>query len=124
MLFVGEIQTTEPMKYRADLQKMTYQALQKLKIPFWRVETDEAITMEDCVQINQKLNMKMVKTLFLCNRQQTKFYLFVTAGDKPFKSKAFSNALNVTRVSFAPADLMEKMLGTMFLACCWTKTVR
>ncbi|TQX38194.1 proline--tRNA ligase, partial [Clostridioides difficile] len=24
------------------------------------VDTDEAITMEDCVQINKKLNMKMV----------------------------------------------------------------
>jgi Ala-tRNA(Pro) deacylase len=56
--------------------------------------------------------MKMVKTLFLCNRQQTAFYLFITAADKPFRSKEFSNVLEVARVSFAPADLMEKMLGT------------
>lgn len=112
MLFISEIRTTAPTRYQTALQEMTYQALQRLKIPFWRVETDEVITMEDCVQINQKLNMKMVKTLFLCNRQQTEFYLFITAGDKPFKSKEFSNALNVSRVSFAPADLLEKMLGT------------
>lgn len=56
--------------------------------------------------------MKMVKTLFLCNRQQTAFYLFVTVGDKPFKSREFSNALHVSHVSFAPANLLEKMLGT------------
>ncbi|MGE5632757.1 MAG: YbaK/EbsC family protein [Caulobacteraceae bacterium] len=68
--------------------------------------------MEDCIQINKVLNVKVVKTLFLCNRQQTAFYLFVTAGDKPFKTKDFSKALGVARVSFAPADLMEKMLGT------------
>ena len=51
-------------------------------------------------------------TLFLCNRQQTEFYLFITCGDKPFRSKEFSAALHVTRVSFAPANLMESMLGT------------
>lgn len=54
----------------------------------------------------------MVKTLFLCNRRQTLFYLFITAGDKPFKSKDFSTALGVSRMSFAPAELMQKMLGT------------
>ncbi len=68
--------------------------------------------MGDCVQINKALDMKMVKTLFLCDRKQTEFYLFVTTADKPFGAKEFSNALDVSRVSFAPADLMEKMLET------------
>lgn len=70
------------------LQEKTYCALQDRHIPFERVDTDEAITMEDCVQINKVLDMKMVKTLFLCNRQQTAFYLFITTGDKPFKSRS------------------------------------
>lgn len=60
----------------------------------------------------EKLEMKMVKTLFLCNRQKTAFYLFIMAGDKPFSSRDFSNALGVARVSFAPTELMETMLGT------------
>ena len=60
----------------------------------------------------QKLNMKMVKTLFLCNRQKTDFYLFITTGDKQFSSKNYSRALNISRVSFAPAGLMTEMLGT------------
>lgn len=112
MFFVSNIYTTAPDKFDTPLQKETYKVLQNLQIPFERVNTDEAITMDDCVQINKKLDMKMVKTLFLCNRQQTAFYLFITAGDKPFKSKVFSNSLGVARVSFAPSDLMEKMLGT------------
>lgn len=112
MFFVSDIYTTPPDKFDTPLQKETYRVLQNLHIPFERVDTDEAITMEDCVQIDKKFNMKMVKTLFLCNRHQTAFYLFITAGDKPFRSKDFSNALRVARVSFAPADLMEKMLGT------------
>lgn len=49
--------------------------------------------MEDCTAVNERLDMKMVKTLFLCNRQQTEFYLFITCADKPFRSKDFSTAL-------------------------------
>lgn len=57
-------------------------------------------------------DMHMVKTLFLCNRQRTQFYLFITVGDKPFRSKDFSSTLGVARVSFAPLEDMETILGT------------
>lgn len=112
MIYVSEIQTVAPRTFKNDLQKKVYYALASLKIPFERVDTDEVITMDDCAAINEKLNMKMVKTLFLCNKQQTDFYLFITVGNKPFRSKDFSKILNVTRVSFAPSELMETMLGT------------
>lgn len=112
MFYVSNIYQTAPETCQTPLQEKTYQTLERLQIPFERVETDEAITMEDCIQINKKLNMEMVKTLFLCNRQQTAFYLFVTIGSKPFRAKDFSNALGVSRVSFAPITLMEEMLGT------------
>ncbi len=112
MLFISDILTNAPETYKTPLQERAYQALRLLDIPFQRVETDEIITMEDCIQVNRKLRMKMVKTLFLCNRQQSEFYLFVTCGDKPFKSKDFSGALGISRVSFAPPALMEGMLGT------------
>lgn len=68
--------------------------------------------MEDCAQVNERLQMKMVKTLFLCNRQKTSFYLFITCGDKPFRAKDFSHALGISRVSFAPRELMEELLQT------------
>jgi len=112
MIYVSEIQTTAPQTFKTDLQEKVYSTLSNLSIPFERVDTDEVITMDDCVAINEKLNMKMVKTLFLCNKQQTDFYLFITAGSKPFRSKDFSNALNVARMSLAPSELMETMLGT------------
>ena len=112
MFYTSEIYRVAPEKFSTPLQKEVYRTLIELHIPFERVETDEAITMEDCVEIDSKLAMKMVKTLFLCNRQHTAFYLFITAGDKPFRSKDFSAALEVPRVSFAPAELMNTMLGT------------
>ena len=111
MFYVSEIQRTAPAMCKTELQRLVYQTLARLSIPFERVDTQEAVTMEDCVQIDAALGMKMVKTLFLCNRQQTDYYLFITCGDKPFRSKAFSAALGIARVSFAPAEKMESMLG-------------
>ena len=112
MITVSEIQITVPKQFKTQLQEKVYKTLAELQIPYKYVDTDEVITMDDCIAVNEKLNMKMVKTLFLCNRQQTKFYLFITCGDKPFCSKNFSNTLGISRVSFAPAELMETMLGT------------
>lgn len=111
MFYISEIMKTAPKEYKNQLQKETYKALAQLKIPFERVDTDEAVTMDDCILIDQKLNMKMVKTLFLCNRKKTIFYLFITTGEKAFDTKRFSSALGISRVSFAPAEMMEEMLG-------------
>lgn len=111
MFYISEIMTEGPGEYKNRLQRETYKALKELKIPFERVETDEAITMDDCTLIDRKLEMKMVKTLFLCNRKKTIFYLFITTGEKAFDTKAFSNALGISRVSFGSAELMEEMLG-------------
>lgn len=112
MLYISDIHTNAPHRFTTPLQEKTYEALAFLQIPFQRVETDEIVTMEDCELVNQKLQMKMVKTLFLCNRRQTAFYLLITCGDKPFQSKEFSNILDISRVSFAPVESMEGMLGT------------
>lgn len=112
MINVSETKNTAPSVFGSDLQEKVYRMLDTLAVPFERVESDEVITMEDCKTVNEKLNMKMVKTLFLCNRQKTVFYLFVTPGDKSFSSKNFSDAMGTARVSFAPAELIETMLGT------------
>lgn len=45
--------------------------------------------------------------------QQTKNkFLFITGGDKKFDSKRFSQVMDIARVSFAPIELFEEMLGT------------
>lgn len=111
MFYVSDIMETAPENYKSPLQEKVYETLNKLEILFERVDTDEAISMEDCIEINIKLDMKMVKTLFLCNSKKEKFYLFITTAVKPFNSKDFSNALNISRVSFAPPELLENILG-------------
>lgn len=111
MIQVGEIRTTPPDKFRSRLQEAIYMALDNFKIPYHRVDTDEAISMEDCEAIDRKLDVHTVKTVFLCNRQQSLFYLFVMMGNKPFVTKEFSKALGVSRVSFAPAEMMFSIMG-------------
>ncbi len=112
MFYVSEIYTNEPKEFKNELQEKVYKTLKELDISFERVDTDEAITMEDCIEIDNKLDMNMVKTLFLCNRQKTDFYLFITTGNKKFDSKKFSQEMEIARVSFAPIELFEEMLGT------------
>lgn len=112
MINVSEILTGAPESFSSSVQKKAYETMRELGIRFERVATDPAVTMEDCAEIDRKLDVRTVKTLFLCNRQKTMFYLFVTKGDKPFVTKDFSGALGISRVSFATGDLLSSMLDT------------
>lgn len=111
MFYVSEITDKAPVKTTTALQTLVYQKLAEWEIPFERVDTDVAVTMEDCVAIDAKLRMAMVKTLFLCDAKKEHFYLLITAGDQRFAAKAFSEQLACPRVSFAPVALFESMLG-------------
>ena len=112
MIHTSEIKVTAPAEFVNDTQRLVYAALELLEIPFGRIDNDPAVTMEDCIAIDQALGVPTVKTLLLCNRQQTVFYLYVMPGDKPFSTKDFGAALQISRVSFAPADKLHEFLGT------------
>ena len=112
MIHVSEVKTDKPPTYQNELHRQVYETLEQLGIPFERVNNDPALTMEDCIAIDERLQVKTVKTLLLCNRQKTAFYLFVTPGDKPFVTKHFSHTLGISRVSFAPQESLGELLGT------------
>lgn len=54
MFYISEIMNTKPTVFITELQNLVYTTLEKLEIPFERVNTDEAISMDDCILINQK----------------------------------------------------------------------
>ena len=112
MIKTSDIFTTAPESFVNETQRRVYAALERLAIPFGRIDNDPAVTMEDCIAIDQALGVPTVKTLLLCNRQQTVFYLYVMPGDKPFSTKDFGAALQISRVSFAPAAMLQEFLGT------------
>ena len=111
MFQVSDIITTPPPVFESPLQQTVYETFERLGIPFGRVDTDPGLTMEDCRHIDRKIGVRIVKTLFLCNRQQTAFYLYVTTDDKPFVTKEFCGTLGIPRVSFASAEKLEELTG-------------
>ena len=111
MFKVSDILTTPPPEFSSELQRRVYEMFATLEIPFERVDTDPGITMEDCQHIDAKIGVRIVKTIFLCNRQQTAFYLYVTTDDKPVVTRDFCGALGIPRVSFASAEKLWELTG-------------
>jgi len=95
---------------RALKEVKVYEFLDSLNIEYERVDHKRADTMEVCEKIEKVLGAPICKNLFLCNRQQTVFYLLLMPGDKPFKTKDLSAQINSARLSFAGAEFMEKYL--------------
>ena len=97
---------------RLDKEIRVYDFLDKLGIEYQRIDHEAAMTMEACEEIDRTLgdNTAICKNLFLCNRQETDFYLLLMPGDKPFKTKDLSAQIHSARLSFARPEYMEKYL--------------
>ncbi|MGN8753956.1 prolyl-tRNA synthetase associated domain-containing protein [Blautia sp. HCP3S3_C4] len=97
---------------RLDKEIRVYDFLDKLGIQYQRIDHEAAMTMEACEEIDRALgdNTTICKNLFLCNRQETDFYLLLMPGDKPFKTKDLSAQIHSARLSFAKPEYMEKYL--------------
>ena len=105
--------TTRPTDDRIPQELAIYDRLEELSIPYVRVDHDHADTIEFCHQVEQVLGAQICKNLFLCNRQQTDFYLLMMPGDKPFKTKFLSAQLGCSRLSFADDGHMRDYLQTV-----------
>ena len=64
-----------------------YDLLDNLGINYQTVCHAPAYTMEECEVVERELGAPICKNLFLCNRQQTDYYLLLIPGDKIFKTK-------------------------------------
>ena len=106
-LFSGRPESGEGREAR---EMRTYDLLDRLGIAYTRVDHAPAETMEDCVAVDAALGSTMCKNLFLCNRQQTDFYLLMMPGDKPFRTKELSAQIGTARLSFASAEHMVEHL--------------
>lgn len=97
---------------RLDKEIRVYDFLDKLGVQYQRIDHEAAMTMEACEEIDHALgdNTTICKNLFLCNRQETDFYLLLMPGDKTFKTKDLSAQIHSARLSFAKSEYMEKYL--------------
>lgn len=95
---------------RADKERRCYALLDRLGVAYQRIDHKRTDTMEACAAVDEALGAMICKNLFLCNRQQTAFYLLMMPADKPFKTKELSAQIGSARLSFASAEAMEKYL--------------
>ncbi len=107
-----ELYKGRPVDESGRLQKeiRCYDFLDSLGVEYERIDHEPAMTMEVCEEIDKTLNAVICKNLFLCNRQQTSFYLLMIPADKKFKTKDISAQINSSRLSFAGEEFMEKYL--------------
>jgi Ala-tRNA(Pro) deacylase len=106
------IYTRKPDKANRLQKEMdTYDLLEKLNIPYLRIDHDETASVDDCHEVEKLLGIDICKNLFLCNAQKTSFYLLMMPGNKKFRTKDLSGQIRSSRLSFAGAEHMEKYLN-------------
>ena len=106
-VYTGRPENTEG---RLEKEIAVYDFLDSFGIEYKRADHEALMTMEACEAVDQILGAQICKNLFLCNRQETNFYLLLMPGDKPFKTKDLSAQINSARLSFAKPEYMEKYL--------------
>ena len=74
-------------------------------------EHERADTIDDCVRMPFiGPDVTICKNVFLCNRQQTAYYLMLLRPETPFRTAVVSKALGVSRLSFAPDEALGRIL--------------
>ena len=96
---------------RLPKEMAVYDLLEKLGIPYVRVDHEVAPTIEACREIDMLLGVEMCKNLFLCNRQKTDFYLLLMPGEKSFRTKELSAQIGSARLSFAGEAFLEEFMN-------------
>lgn len=96
---------------REEREQACYSFLNRLEVPFFRVDHPAADTIEKCEEIEKVIGVGICKNLFLCNRQKTEFYLLMMDGRKSFRTADVSKKLGVSRLSFAGSDDMLRLLN-------------
>lgn len=103
----------ESIAERTEAEIRSYDLLDSLNIKYQRTEHPPADTMDVCTQRAALLNTRICKNLFLCNRQETKFYLLLMPAEKKFKTSLVSSQLGVARLHFADERYVQQHLGLL-----------
>ena len=95
---------------RLDKEIRVYDFLDSLGVPYQRIDHEPLMTMAACEAVDKILCATICKNLFLCNRQETDFYLLMMPGEKKFKTKDLAAQIGTARLSFAKEEYMEEFL--------------
>lgn len=93
-------------------EKAVYEVLDRMNIPYERVEHPAAHTCEEADRYIEHLPGIRSKTLFLTNKKKTQYYLVIMDGAKPLDIKSFSDLVDDRHLSFASEERMKEQLAT------------
>ena len=110
-----ELKAGRPADCSGRLEKeiRVYDKLDELGIEYYRVDHIPLDTMEACEAVERENVLApatICKNLFLCNRQETRFFLLMMVADKKFKTSIVSKQIGTARLSFGSAENMERFL--------------
>ena len=110
---------------RLDKEIRTYDLLDSLGVEYDRVDHAPAMTMEDCKEVDEILESMVCKNLFLCNRQETAFYLLMIPDTKGINislsfaiTSSFFLPMARRTKSARPSEYPAKSL-TICITCSW-----
>ncbi len=95
---------------RLEKEMRVYELLEKLQVPFIRLDHEETATIEDCHEVDRILEIEICKNLFLCNSKRDQYYLLMMLGNKKLKTPEVARQIKSTRLSFGSPEYMEKYL--------------
>lgn len=113
MTYINEKRTRAPENITNATEKKVFALLDKLKIPYECVTNDVVETMEECKEVDEALGTEIRKSIFLCNKKKTSFFLIVMPAEKSLDTATLSNKIGVPHLSFASAEYMEQHLGAL-----------
>jgi len=111
MIHISEIMTEAPMESRTKTEKEVLTLLKKLKIDYQLVDNDVVESMEECEEVDQALGVEIRKSIFLCNKKKTSFFLVVLPAAKSLDTGLLCKKIGIPNLSFASANYMEEYLG-------------
>ncbi len=107
----NRLYTTRPApEGRLPKEMRCYDVLERLSIPFVRLDHEVTPSIEACRHVDELLGIEICKNLLLCNTQKTDFYLLLLPGSKKFRTSVLSRQIDSARLSFSPPEFMEEFL--------------
>ena len=104
------IYTARPTDKRLPKEERVYDLLERLGVPFERVDHDAVGTIEGCAEIEKLLDIEICKNLFLRNSKGNQYYLLMLPGGKHLVTKDLAKKIGSTRLSFGTPEKMEEYL--------------
>ena len=96
---------------RLEIELRCYDLLDRLGVPYERVDHAPAMTMEVCQEIDRVLNAVICKNLFLRDAKGKRHFLITCDENAKVDLKSLGRQLGAGNLSFASEERLEKYLG-------------